>query len=258
MYRSLIASDLDGTLLFEDGRGIDPRLFGLIPRWRETGVLFCAASGRSHQSLQAQFAPVAGEIGYLCENGAEIYLGDSLLHRMSMPRDLCRALVEELAARPDCYPRVNTTRGHYLFTSDGATLQKLREVEDPDAVGARSFDQVEGEITQVTAISLGDIEPIARELIPRWSPHFGVIIAGKHWLDFTTAGKDVGLRYLCQRLGIPLERTIAFGDSYNDAAMLETAGEGYLMSAAAPELRHRFPLQVDNVVEFLLTRTGQL
>lgn len=48
--------------------------------------------------------------------------------------------------------------------------------------------------------------------------------AGPDWVDFGLADKGKGLRELCAGLGIHPEEVVAFGDNWNDAAMLETAG----------------------------------
>ena len=60
-----------------------------------------------------------------------------------------------------------------------------------------------------------------------------------------------GLRRLCEALDIPLSDVVAFGDSFNDASMLEAAGTGYIMSTASPELLARFPHHCPNVADVL-------
>ena len=49
--------------------------------------------------------------------------------------------------------------------------------------------------------------------------------------------KGSGLRWLCQHLGIPVERSVGFGDSPNDLAMLDAAGDGVAVANALPEVR---------------------
>jgi hypothetical protein len=46
--------------------------------------------------------------------------------------------------------------------------------------------------------------------------------------------KATGLAEVAQRLGVPAERTIAFGDMPNDLAMLRWAGHGVAMANAHP------------------------
>ena len=49
--------------------------------------------------------------------------------------------------------------------------------------------------------------------------------------------KGSALERLAARLGIDRKETMAIGDNWNDAAMLEWAGQGIVMANAAPELR---------------------
>ena len=76
-------------------------------------------------------------------------------------------------------------------------------------------------------------------------------MAGAVWLDFTLADKGLGVRKLCEALGVGLGEVMAFGDNYNDVSMLEQAGHPYLMESAAPELRARFSTRCRTVAEVL-------
>ena len=73
MLPKLIASDIDGTLLPPGETDIPTRIFPLLRRLTERGVLFCPASGRQYHSLRRLFAPVADDMCYLCENGSILF-----------------------------------------------------------------------------------------------------------------------------------------------------------------------------------------
>ena len=49
--------------------------------------------------------------------------------------------------------------------------------------------------------------------------------------------KGRALRLVAERLDIPMDQTLAIGDSWNDAPLLEAAGYGVAMGSAPPELR---------------------
>ena len=63
------------------------------------------------------------------------------------------------------------------------------------------------------------------------------------WHDFgfdifhSGGGKDVGIRKTCERFGLSLEETIAFGDSENDLNMLRCVGIGIAMGNATEEVK---------------------
>ena len=68
----LVACDIDGTLL-DGSTAIAPAVFTQIRRLSRLGVYFCPASGRQYSSLRRLFAPVAGQLSCLCENGAVVF-----------------------------------------------------------------------------------------------------------------------------------------------------------------------------------------
>lgn len=67
-------------------------------------------------------------------------------------------------------------------------------------------------------------------------------VAGPYWIDTTTANKGVGVESLCRVLGFAHDEVMAFGDNYNDVAMLDLVGTPYIMDGAAAPLRARYPL----------------
>ena len=51
------------------------------------------------------------------------------------------------------------------------------------------------------------------------------------------ATKGTALTWLCGHLGISPADAVAFGDSSNDLAMIEAAGDGVAMGNASPEVK---------------------
>ena len=66
-------------------------------------------------------------------------------------------------------------------------------------------------------------------------------MAGPYWIDTTLANKGTGVQKLCEVLGVAPEEVLAFGDNYNDTAMLDLVGTPYIMDSAAAPLRERYP-----------------
>lgn len=250
-YRFLIASDLDGTLLPSPEVGLEPGMLEWIRACRQAGGIFCPASGRSYPSLRAVFEPVVSEVIFLAENGAQAYQNDQLLYSISMPRELCRELVAEIDAIPECEARINTLVGCYYLPKPEHLIQNQRPRGVAGSHPIKSFDEVEGEITKISAFCSKGVKGPAEILLPRWKPRIGAAITGEAWLDFTSAGKGLGLRRLCEMLGVPKENTIAFGDNYNDVSMLESAGSAYLMDTAYDELKVCFRQHTPSVLQTL-------
>ena len=54
-------------------------------------------------------------------------------------------------------------------------------------------------------------------------------------------------------LGVELDEVMAFGDNFNDEAMLSIAGRPWIMEGADPALKERFPNHCANVADVLRT-----
>lgn len=257
-HKWLVASDLDGTLLSSEDdaskRDLPDSLFTLLDRIHSKGVVCCIASGRAASSLFTLFERDLDNLYFASENGAQIYKGQKLLEQTFMPREECRKLALQVSERDDCVLRINTTVAKYFLVKHEEVAEKMRNwtYADPYIMTtAYSFDEVEGDITQMTASSFEDIHPIAEELIPIWKDTLQPTITGEYWLDFTTSGKGGAIEKLCRKLKISPKHVVAFGDNYNDASMLDLAGRGYIMDWAEPDLKAGYKYTSTDVIDTL-------
>lgn len=259
----LIASDIDGTLLSYGEKRLPSALFDLIRRLRAAGVLFCPASGRQYHSLRRLFAPVADEVCFLCENGAAVFGPGReetapILSKTPMDRREALELIGDIQALPETYALVSGQNVSYLPRWPEKLAQDFQRWTGNLV---RPLDRAEDIAEDIIKVSACCPSPAAAEeaLGPRWGERFHMAEAGPIWLDFTLSDKGTGIRGLCRSLGIAPEETMAFGDNWNDVPMLEAVGMPWLMSAAVPALRERFPRQcgsVPAVLESLLAELG--
>ena len=252
----LIASDIDGTLLQGDESTLRPALFGEIRRLREKGILFCPASGRQYHSLRRLFAPVAGELAYLCENGAAVYGPGSpgpLLGKTVMERGRALTLCREILAMPHCEVLISGVSTSYLCPKEPDIVDHVRYFVGNDVTLVPSPEAIGEEIIKVSAYCREGARRVEPRMAPKWGTEFRCAVAGEKWLDFTLADKGVGLRCLCAALGVDLGEVAAFGDNDNDLPMLRLAGTPYIMAGAAPHLCQQFANQCRRVEDILGT-----
>lgn len=247
----LIASDIDGTLIPYDERDLPRELFPLIRRLKSVGVRFCPASGRTYHSLRQLFAPVAEDVCFLCENGAILYgpgEEDSapILGMTPIPREEGLALARDILALPGCELLLSGADSTYVCDCSPEYVTYLREDKKCKVTLLSDVSRMSGEILKVSAYCPDGPEAPQAALGPRWG-HLGMAVAGPDWLDFTLANKGIGLGGLCKALGVKPEETMAFGDNWNDEAMLSLAGQGWIMDTAHPELLERFPRHCKSV-----------
>lgn len=251
----LIASDIDGTLLQNGAAAIPPEIFAEIGRLGRKGIRFCPASGRQYSSLRRLFAPAADLLPFLCDNGSVVYgPGDPgpVLGKTPMPREKALALCRDILAVPGLEALISGADTSYLCPKDPRYVAVVEAVGNRIVLLPRPEDVPE-EIIKISAWCPRGTAEGERALLPRWGKVFRAAVAGAQWLDFTLADKGTGLACLCAALGIAPEEVMAFGDNWNDAPMLERAGQPWLVEGADPALKARFPRCCRSVAEVLRT-----
>lgn len=134
----LIASDLDGTLLQNGARDVNPIVFDQIRTLKEHGIMFAAASGRQYLNLRRLFTPVQDDIAYIAENGSLCIYNEETISKGIIEQDLAYRILDEVARYPQynciisgervCYSTsknpefynhmVNVIKNHMKFIDD--------------------------------------------------------------------------------------------------------------------------------------------
>ncbi len=251
---SLIACDIDGTLLHGTQTQIDPEVFRQIRRLGEQGVRFCPASGRQYHSLRKLFAPVASQLYFLCENGAAIFApGGKLLCKTPFSREFAMRLSREIWKTPECEVFISGENTTYLCPKTQDIVEQTMNFTGNNVCVLSNPEEVPEEIIKVSAYcNRGALAEKERLSFP-WAAHAGPTIAGANWLDFTLSTKGTGIWQLGELLKIPMDQILAIGDNDNDVPMLEVVGHPYIMENAAPQLRSRFSNHCRRVEELLAT-----
>jgi 5-amino-6-(5-phospho-D-ribitylamino)uracil phosphatase len=241
--RWLIALDVDGTVLREDG-GMAPDVAKQVRRVRDLGNELTLATGRS----VAMTLPILDRLGIkpeyvVCSNGAITLARDT-----DAPLGYRRDHVETF----DPSEVLTTIRGH---------LSSARyAVEDEDGMffysggefpeGGVEANGQHVEFDELLAVKATRVVVISPEyaiedflaVVERMGLHRVTYNVGwTAWLDIAPDGvnKSTALERVRQLLAVPRERVMAVGDGRNDIDMLEWAsaeGRGVAMGQAPKEV----------------------
>ncbi len=254
MWKGLIASDVDGTLLPYGERVLSEALFPVIREAKARGILFAAASGREYSSLLQLFEPVKDDIYFISTNGGQIVYRGEVLMEHHFSEQLVEAFVTDVF-------RQDSNIDVLISTPTRSFVRKGRD---------SFFDLVRAygnEVVAIDAVSEID-EPVIKlalwcpdgaiEQYPHFSEAWGeqiqIAVSGPFWLDFNVTDKGHALAHLADLLGLTPERVAAFGDQYNDVAMLDYAGHPYLMAHAGRDLLERgYPTSSDVTGDIIRT-----
>lgn len=246
MLPTLIATDVDGTLLDEDEL-VTPRTRAAIQAAVAAGTQFVLATGRPPRWI----SPVVDSLGLapmaVCANGAVLY--DSATDRILSARTLSADVLAELAevatrvipgaglavervgrsAHDAATPQFLSSPGYeHAWLNPDNTEVSIEDVLSEPAVkllirkaGARSADMaavlaphigIEGDLTYSTNNGLIEVVPLG-------------------------VSKATGVDEVARPLGITAEDVVAFGDMPNDIPMLLWAGLGVAMGNAHDEAK---------------------
>ncbi len=243
MY-SIIATDLDGTLLNSDHQ-VDPFTVETVRELEAQGVRFIIATGRHYRDVVG-IRKVLGIDAYLItSNGARIHAPDN---ERIYARDIAPSAVRRLV-QPDLAGSERVIVN--LFADDAWLIDRhapeLLEFHqdsgfDYDVMDLRQHD---GEnIAKVLYIGEPkDLKVTAANLEREFGDSIYVTYSLPDCLEVMTSDVSKGraLKVVLDRLDIDTAHCVAFGDNMNDIDLLETAGRPFMMNNANPDLIKRLP-----------------
>ena len=180
-------------------------------------------------------------------NGTKIKVGDELIYEHFMKRELVERLLTFAQGKP--YSVGVTTGDQDYFTNPDNMVdydkrrwgQSDRNFQDPwelPDLGVRTMTYI-GEEQGVR-----ELEAAFPELkLPMFAGRWGADMIERE------ASKARGLERLCAYYKIPMEKTVAFGDSMNDYEIVRAAGIGVAMGNAVEELKQ--------VADYVTTPIGE-
>ncbi|ANC70792.1 HAD-IIB family hydrolase [Deinococcus radiodurans] len=215
----LLAFDLDGTLIRDGGTELPPATAQALARLRSLGVKLAIITGRDTPPRSVREGVQADATA--TNNGGRIEAGGELHAQAEFSlEDVQAVLAHELQGA-----RL------VLFTPEAIYVDLPPGREPEPWMVARGYHPL-SEAPQTGIVKAGFYHPevatLARRL-RKTRPHL-VVTGGQepypHFLTVTPTGahKAAALTRIAELLEVPLERTVAFGDSDNDEVMLETAG----------------------------------
>ncbi len=252
---SLYITDLDGTLLRDDG-ALSPVSFNILQDLLKRGILITTASARSVASIQHIFKGLKLDLPVIEFNGAiisDLQSGQHLFINSIDPplvEDICSVIEKH-----GCSPFVSTYTGvedrlyYSNVTNEGVKwylndrrIQNDKRLRFVDKISSSFNDQVIclnviGKLEVLT-----DLECELREryrgsleihcLEDQYSPGF-------FWLTAhdKRATKDRAVKELQKLTGLSHREVVVFGDNANDISMFKMADRPIAVSNAIEELK---------------------
>lgn len=229
----LMAFDLDGTLITEQGRAVDAATAAALVRLRGLGVKLAIITGRdvAPDAVIEAMQPDA----VATNNGGRIVVGGELhTEARFTPADLEAVLAHELSGA-----RV------VLFTAQRLYVDLPDGTQPEPWMVARKYGPLSDAPTD-NILKVGFYHPQVAGFAGRLRqshPHLVITGAQDPYLSFLTvtpqgAHKGAALTLIADALKMPHNRAVAFGDSDNDEVMLEVAGYAVQVGSLPLLTRH--------------------
>ena len=249
MEKKLIFLDIDGTLT-EPGKNDPPAsAVTAVCQARANGHKVFLCSGRNRGMLSPLLK--YGFDGFVASAGGYIEYGGQVVYDcpMTQPqRDKAMRVFQEsgIFRTVECKEGSYTDEGFkdFLRESSGGNSELLRWREQlENDLGIRPMVEYQG----MPVYKIGFVSPSAaglREPMRVLGDEFDFCIQGADQFGAINGelinkafNKGLAVKRLCQHLDIPIQDTIAFGDSMNDLEMIQTAGLGICMANGSEDLK---------------------
>ncbi|MBR6360829.1 MAG: HAD family phosphatase [Clostridia bacterium] len=220
--------DIDRTLTGRD-HIIPQRNIEAIKRARSLGHKVFINTGRSYGNIPPEIFKQIEVDGILSGNGTMITIGGETVFERFMPEETAARLAEYYFDNENLWAAFEGKRRSYSIPG---RPRELTDLETPVTDFEDYLLKTRDDNIQVIAASA--------ETDRDFLDSFGGLtyFAFDRYYDIVAAGnnKSVSMAMTLDIIGIPRERSIAFGDSENDLEMLRSAGTGVAVSNAQPKL----------------------
>lgn len=246
-----VFTDLDGTLLNEDGK-VTTKTRNVIARLRARGIPLFVATGRSVCATELAFSGTGIETPFVCYNGAVVYdpLSRQWLRHETIDDhvsldllNLCEKhalfyLVFHEDTKVTLPPRYDSQRAFY------GRLENIRHVDRVEDIPRRSVTKfsifTKGDARDLAILSYlesADFEHYVERFRMNTIPGFREFDFQATDIHARAGGKGAGVRFVMERYALRPEEVIAIGDHRNDVSMLREVGLPVAMSDAPHELK---------------------
>ena len=207
----LIAFDMDGTLL-NSNKQISPETLNAIKRATDAGKTVILCTGRNLAELNALTEIIPGLRHLDCVSGA-------CLHDLKEKKTLYSQMADfHMGIYQTMFDQITDKLENIYnsFCEEPFPVLKLNLYHRDEASRARTVERIKAAGLE-TALALAESTSLE---------------CSDKGID-----KGVGLKKLCEHLGLPLEQTIAVGDADNDTMALKTAGLAVAMGNATEPIK---------------------
>jgi Cof subfamily protein (haloacid dehalogenase superfamily) len=249
---SIVASDLDGTLLAPDHK-ISDHSKRTLQTLHAKGYTFIFATGRHHIDVSG-IRELLGIPAYMItSNGARIHNSDNqLMAGSNVPEHVIQPIIDIVKNDESILIHLYRDNGWLLSRENQQIHEHYAHTDfhfscfDPnnaptDGVIKLFMTQINREHEQLAEFEEKINALFGKQLSVAFSTPYCLEVMGPE------VSKGNALKLVAESLGKTLNDCIAFGDGMNDYEMLTMAGKGLVMATAHDRLLNALPPKVEKI-----------
>ena len=260
---SVIASDMDGTLLNEELK-ISQENAAAIKAAQAKGIHFVVATGREYREAKPLLDEYDIKAPLITLNGAAMFDVDSkLLDMIPITKPVAKLIMHQLE-KNNLYYEITTNKGvisnsrarriemiaNLLSTVNPDTSYKLAVAMSTARVELMNvtylddyqelLDNNQYSILKIIAFGKNgqkQLAPIQKMIEDKVDVAISSSFENNIEINSPRAQKGIAVEHFAQELNIPMDQVMTIGDNLNDASMLKVAGVSYAMGNAIPAIK---------------------
>ncbi len=217
--RKAVFLDIDGTLLWNGEEPPCAADIAALRQARAQGHYVFVNTGRAQGFLPRVLLHADYLDGFLCGCGTQFIRNGKTVFGACMEEVCLHAVVRFFLERPQRGCVLEAEDGSYSVGHERAGCVPVMSVQETDGL----------RVTKATVFSALNKEE--KDFLTPWFD----LISMPRWYEAVLHGngKGVGIERVCRLLGVPVENSIAIGDSENDLDMFAHAGISVAMGNAS-------------------------
>lgn len=249
MKKHILFFDIDGTLLHVPAGIKVPsiQVKEAIKKLRDAGHLCFIATGRTYAYLNKNILDI-GFDGFVTCNGAVTILNNEIIISHYFPENILNDMISffEIHHNPHtlCAPKTAHANVKYKEIFEVHDLFNVPKENVSTDVDITHINVAKVEITTIN-------EDVKNYIYDLKQKGFEITDHGMNIFEINMPNitKGKGILELLNKLNIPVENSIAFGDGNNDIEMLKVVGHGVAMGNASDECKAAADVVTESVSE---------
>lgn len=218
---------------------LDPRDVQAVERIIKTGIAVVACTGRPFPGAKPWALRIGLDGPIICYQGAQIRaLDGEMLLDQGIPHDLAMEVIR-FARQRDLHIQAYSNDDLLVERDRPEAHQYADHAGMPINVVADLDTAMRSTTPKLVIVAKREVlEALLPEVRRLWKGRLNAATSMPTYLEFTSIESDKAnaLAFLCKRMGIAQEQSVAVGDGRNDVSMIAWAGLGIAVEGSEPEV----------------------